>query len=62
MHAVDVTLNQQVTQGQKLGQTGNTGNAFQIPVVQHHTHIVIYEGNTNGASRRNPKDFIHSPL
>lgn len=62
MHAVDVSMNNQVTQGQKVGQTGNTGNADQIPIPQHHTHIIIYVGNTSSTSRRNPENFIHTPL
>lgn len=47
-----------ITQGQLLGETGKTGNAHDIPIWRYHTHIVVYEGGSNGSNRVNPTNYF----
>lgn len=55
-----IEVGTKIKQGQKLGKTGNTGNAYNIPEWRYHTHINVYEGNTNGSSRVNPLNYFNT--
>ena len=55
-----VKVGTKIKQGQKLGKTGNTGNAYNIPSWRYHTHINVYEGSTAGSSRVNPLEYFNT--
>ncbi len=55
-----IKVGAKIKQGQKIGKTGNTGNAYNIPTWRYHTHINVYEGNTTGSSRVDPLNYFNT--
>ena len=64
--SVDVVLGQDVTEGQQVGRTGESGNAAGMPVEDQHLHFEIRTAASGGrglAGRISPlKVFGSCPL
>lgn len=49
-----------VRQGQKLGETGRTGNAFGIEAWRYHSHICVYSGGTAASDLVTPRPYFYT--
>ena len=49
-----------IRQGELLGKTGKTGNAFGIPIERHHTHICVYQNDTGQSDRIDPRPYFNT--
>ncbi len=58
LNKVVVKNGQDVKQGEKIGESGKTGNAFDIPDWRSHLHLTIYENNTLKSSKVDPRNYI----
>ncbi|NMB92367.1 MAG: M23 family metallopeptidase, partial [Parcubacteria group bacterium] len=47
-----------VKQGQKIGISGKTGNAFDIEAWRYHVHLMIYENGTNSENKIDPRKYL----
>jgi len=57
----NLAVGDHVSQGQKLGESGRTGNAMTIQVWRRHSHINVYEGTSVGNTHaRSAADFFYT--
>ncbi|WP_296623153.1 M23 family metallopeptidase [Marivirga sp.] len=56
----EITNGSRVSQGQKIGETGRTGNAVNIDTDRYHLHLIIYENGTNQANKVNPNNYLET--
>lgn len=47
-----------VKQGQKIGISGKTGNAYNIDTWRDHVHLMIYENGTSSANKVDPRTYL----
>lgn len=56
----NITVGAVVRQGELLGKTGSTGNAYNIPADRYHTHISVFQDGTNGSDKIGPRPFFNT--
>ncbi len=55
---VSVKEGQKLSEGDVIGNTGNTGNAKNIGPENYHVHIMAYQGNHDNGSRVDPEPYF----
>ncbi|MGM0581276.1 MAG: M23 family metallopeptidase, partial [Bacteroidota bacterium] len=62
LNSVDsnITTGTTVSQGQKIGTTGRTGNAVNIDTDRYHLHLIVYENGTKQINKVNPNNYLET--
>jgi hypothetical protein len=50
----------EIEQGEKIGVSGRTGNAYSIDPWRYHVHICIYVGGTDSEDKVNPIEYFNT--
>jgi hypothetical protein len=56
----DIEQGDTIKQGEMIGRTGCTGNAYGIDAWRYHTHLIIYENGTENSDKVDPRGYLNT--